>query len=74
MVLQVKESGGTLDVSQSFRAGHFLQLEYLPRAEGPFELAHEFFQVVLNHAVQGHQVAVDVVKHFDRGRLWAQKV
>ena len=37
-------------------------------------MTHEFFQVVLHHAVQGHQVAVDVVEHFDWSRLWAQKI
>ena len=74
MVLQVEESCGALDVGQGFRASHFLPLEYLPRTEGPPELARKLFQVVLHHAVQGHQVAVDIVKYFDRSRLREQEV
>lgn len=65
MVLQVKESCGTLDVGEGFGAGHFLPFEDLARADGPFELADEFFEVVLYDAVQRDQVAVDVVKDFD---------
>ncbi|ASN72589.1 hypothetical protein 9F4_13 [uncultured Caudovirales phage] len=73
MVLQVEESRRALDVGQGFRAGHFLPREYLPGAEGPFELAHEFFQVVLYDAVEVYQFAVDVVEYFDWSRLWAHK-
>ncbi|MNE40902.1 hypothetical protein D3C80_1349490 [compost metagenome] len=54
MVLQVEKSGGALDVGEGFRAGHLLPFEHLPRTERPFELAHELFEVVLHHAVQGH--------------------
>ena len=52
MVLQVEESGGALDVGEGFGAGHFLPFEQLPRAERPFELAHELFEVVLHDAVK----------------------
>lgn len=62
MVLQVEESGGALDVGESFGAGHLLPFEHLPRTERPFELAHELFEVVLHDAVKRHQVAVDVVQ------------
>lgn len=51
-----------------------MPLENLSLAESPFELTHKFFQVVLYHAIQGHQVAVDVVKHFAWRGLWAQEV
>lgn len=61
MVLQVEESGGTLDVGEGFGAGHFLPLEDLTRTQRPFELAHKLFQVVLHDSVQRDQVAVDVV-------------
>ncbi|MNS37763.1 hypothetical protein D3C72_699920 [compost metagenome] len=54
MVLQVEKSGGALDVGEGFRAGHLLPLEHLARAERPFELAHELFEVVLHDAVQRH--------------------
>ena len=74
MVLQVEESGGTLDVGEGFGTGHFLPLEHLPGAERPFELAHKFFQVVLHHAVQRHQVAVDIVQDFNRGGLGSHEV
>lgn len=65
-MLQVAEPGGALDVDEGFRAGHLLPFEHLARAERPFELAHELFQVVLHDAVQRHQVAVDVVEDFNR--------
>ena len=66
MMLQVKKSGGALDVGEGFRAGHLLPLKHLAGTERPFELADEFFQVVLHDAVQRHQVAVDVVEDLNR--------
>lgn len=51
VMLQVKKSGGALDVGEGFGTGHLLPFEYLSRTERPFELAHEFFQVVLHDAV-----------------------
>ncbi|MNR48183.1 hypothetical protein D3C85_1673900 [compost metagenome] len=74
MVLQVEKSGGALDVGEGFRAGHLLPLEHLARTERPFELAHELLEMVLHHAVQRHQVAVDVVEHFNRRSLGSHKV
>ena len=52
-MLQIEESRGALDVGEGFRAGHLLPLEHLARTERPFELAHEFLQVVLHQTVQG---------------------
>lgn len=74
MVLQVEESSGALDVGEGFRAGHLLPLEHLAGTERPFELAHEFFQVVLHDAVKRHQVAVDVVEDFNRRGLGTHEV
>ncbi|MNP05319.1 hypothetical protein D3C76_972660 [compost metagenome] len=37
-------------------------------------MAHELFEVVLHDAVQRHQVAIDVVEHFDRGGLGSHEV
>ncbi len=74
MVLQVEKTGGALDVSEGFRAGHLLPLEHLARTERPFELAHEFFQVVLHNAVQRHQLAVDVVEDFNWRGLGTHEV
>jgi len=74
MVLQVEESGSALDVGEGFGAGHLLPLEHLARAERPFELAHEFFQVVLHDAVQRDQVAVDVVEDFNGRCLGSHEV
>ncbi len=74
MVLQVEESRGALDVGEGFGAGHLLPLEHLARTERPFELAHEFFQMVLHDAVQRDQVAVDVVKDFNRRCLGPHEV
>ncbi|MNI85770.1 hypothetical protein D3C73_1427920 [compost metagenome] len=74
MVLQVKKSGGTLDVGKGFDTSHLLPLEHLARTERPFELAHKLFEVVLHDAVQRHQVAVDVVEDFHRCRLGPHEV
>ena len=74
MVLQVEKSGGALNVSEGFGAGHLLPLEHLTRTERPLELAHELFKVVLHDAVQRHQVAVDVVEDFNRRGLRAHEV
>lgn len=74
MVLQVEETRGALYVGEGFRAGHLLPLEHLPRTERPFELADEFFQMVLHDAVQRHQVAVDVVEDFNRRGLGTLEV
>lgn len=74
MVLQVEESGGALDVGEGFGTGHFLPLEHLARAERPFELAHEFFQMVLHDAIERHQVAVDIVQDFNGSGLGSHEV
>lgn len=63
-----------LTISEGFRAGHLLPLKHLARAERPFELAHELFKVVLHHAIQRHQVTVDVVEDFDRCSLGPHKI
>lgn len=69
MLLEVEEPGSTLDVGQSFGARHLLPLEDLARAKRPFELAHELFQVVLHHTVQGDEVTVQIVQHLHRSGL-----
>lgn len=74
MVLQVKKSGGALDVGKGFGAGDFLPLEHLSRTERPFEMAYELFEVVLHDAVKRDQVAVDVVQDFDRRWLGLHEV
>jgi len=74
MVLQVEESGGALDVGEGFGTGHFLPFKHLAGAERPFELAHEFFQVVLHDTIERYQVAVDVVQDFNRSGLGSHEV
>ncbi|MNR52907.1 hypothetical protein D3C85_1728290 [compost metagenome] len=37
-------------------------------------MAHKFFEVVLHHSVQRHQVAVDVVEDFHRCGLGSHEV
>ena len=74
MVLQVEESGGALYVRKCFGADHPLPFEHLSRTERSFELAHEFFQVVLDDAIQSHQVAVDVVEDFNLSGLRPHEV
>lgn len=74
MVLQVEKPGCTLDVSEGFRAGNLLPLKYLTGADRPFELANEFFEVVLYNTIQRHQVAVDVVEDLNGGGLGTQEI
>lgn len=73
VLLQVEESGCTLNVGENLRACHLLPLEDLTRAECPFELTHEFLEVVLYHPIERHQVAIEVVEHLHRRGLRAQE-
>lgn len=63
MLLQVKEPGGALVIGEGLGARHLLPLEDLARTERPFELAHEFYQVVLHNTVEGDQVTVEIIQH-----------
>lgn len=74
VLLQVEEACSTLDIGQGFRARHLLPLEDLPGAERPFELAHELLEVVLDNAVEGDQVTVEIVQHLHRGGLGTHEV
>lgn len=74
MMLQIEESRGALNVGEGFRASHLLPLKHLAGAERPFELAHKLFQVVLHHAVERHQVAIDIVEDFNRRGLGTHEV
>ncbi len=74
MVLQVEESGGALDIREGFGTGHLLPFKYLARAECPFELADEFFKVVLDDAIQRDQVSVDVVQDLNGSGLGTHEV
>lgn len=74
VLLQVEEACSTLDVGQGFRARHLLPLEDLAGAERPFELAHELLEVVLDNAVEGDQVTVEIVQHLHRGGLGTHEV
>ncbi len=73
MLLQVEETGSTLDIDEGLGARHLLPLEDLAGAERPFELAHEFFEVVLRNAVEGDQVTVQIVQHRHGGGLGAHE-
>lgn len=73
MLLQVEEPGSALDVGEGFGACHLLPLEYLARAERPFELADELLQMVLHNAVEGDQVTVEIIQHLHRGGLGTQE-
>ncbi len=74
VMLQIEETGGALDIGEGFGACHLLPLKHLARAECPFELADEFFKVVLDDAIQRHQIAVDVVQDLNGGGLGAHEV
>jgi hypothetical protein len=52
VVLEIEKPGGPLDIGEGFRACHLLPFKHLTRAECPFELADEFFKVVLDDAIQ----------------------
>lgn len=41
----------------------------LTGAERPLGLADELLEVVLDDAVERHQVAIEIVEHFDQRRL-----
>lgn len=69
MVLQIEEPGSALDIGKGFRSRHLLLFKNLARTERPFELADELFKVVLDNAIQGHKVAIDVVQDLNRCRL-----
>ncbi len=73
-MLQVEEPGGALDVGKGFGTGHLLPLKYLARAECPFELADEFFKVVLDDAIQVHQVSVNVIQDLNGSCLGTHEV
>jgi hypothetical protein len=59
---------------EGFGASHLLPLKHLARAQRPFELAHELFEVVLHDAIQRHQVAIDVVQDFNGRGLGSHEV
>jgi hypothetical protein len=73
VLLEVKEPGSPLDVGKRFNVAHLLPLENLAAAECPLELTNELFEVVLHHAVQVHQIAIDIVQHFSLRRHRAQE-
>jgi len=66
VLLQVEEPSGALDVGEDLGARHLLPLEDLPGTERPFELAHEFLQMVLHNTVEGDQVTVEIIEHLHR--------
>lgn len=67
-LLQVVEARGALDVGQRLRPGVLEPLKYRATGERPFELPHKLLQVVLYHAVEIDQLAVDVIDDLDRRR------
>lgn len=69
MMLQEEEPRCTLDIGEGFRSGEFVPVEYLARTERPLKLADKFFKVVLNNAVQIHELTVNVVEYLDGYRL-----
>lgn len=66
--LQVEEARRALDIGQRIRVLQLQPLEDLPRGERPLELAHELLEVMLDHAVEIDELAVDVVQDLDLGR------
>lgn len=73
MVLQEEKPRCPLDVSEGFRSGVFVPIEYLARTERPLKLTDKLLKVVLNNAVQIHELAVDVVEYLDGCRLGTQE-
>jgi hypothetical protein len=72
-MLHKEEPRCALDVSEGFRPGVFVSVEYLARAERPLKLTDKFLKVVLNNEVQIHELTVDVVENLDGCRLGAQE-
>jgi hypothetical protein len=73
VVLQVIEARRALDVGERFRPGFLMPLENLPAADRPLELTDELLEVVLQHAIEIDQVAIDVVEHFGLSRHRAEE-
>ncbi len=68
VMLQVIEARCALDIGEGFRLGVLVPLEDLPAADRPLELPDKLFEVVLDNAIQVHQLAVDVVDDFGLSR------
>ena len=73
VVLQVVEARSALDIGELLGLGLLRPFKNLTAADRPLELANELFQMVLYHAIQVNQIAVDVVKYLNRCR-WAQEI
>lgn len=74
VLLQVVKARSALDIGHGL-GGRLLQpLEHLAARKRPLELPHEFLEVMLHHAVQVHQLAVDVVDDLDVRRRRPQEV
>jgi hypothetical protein len=67
MLLRVEKAHGALNVCQRVRPCLPMPLEHLATVERPFEVACEFFKVVLYDSVQAHQLAIDVVDDLNLG-------
>lgn len=66
--LQVIEARRALDVGERLGRLHLQPAEHRARAERPLELPDELLEVVLHHAVQIDELAVDVVQHLHLAR------
>ena len=68
-VLQVKETGGSLDISHAFRGNGLQPDKNFSAGQYPVKLPDKFVEMVLYYAVKVNELAVDVVEDFALGRL-----
>lgn len=66
--LEVIEARRALDIGERLGRLHLQPPEHRARRERPFELPDELLEVVLHHAVQIDELAVDVVQHLHLAR------
>ena len=68
-VLQVKETGGSLDVGHALRGNGLQPGKNFSAGQYPIKLPDKFVEMVLYYAVKVNELTVDVVEDFALGRL-----
>ena len=68
-VLQVKETGGSLDVGHALRGNGLQPGKNFSAGQCPVKLPDKFVEMVLYYAVKVNELTVDVVEDFALGRL-----
>ena len=72
-LLDVIEPGGALDIRQRIRLNALEPFKLVPRYQNPFEVADKLLQMMLDDAVKGDKLPVDVVDDLHPGFRFAEK-